>query len=1095
MQAHISGYSLPLSEKINFTNYSPTGNAGGAELTPIDYARSLKNYQVTGQVVSLPYTTSVIVKQTVATTSASVAPFMGVSFIGRMKIYPDKDIYEDISVIKINKKTTKADAARLKAAQELGRRLYGSNYVIQTTTKSTTKVTNVEKTIIPYARPNTLAVVVTGLLPQTKFYPTIDGIDIRQYCTGAMRMQMTLIDVLRFGKIRPTVASDWARWRSLAYSFTDKKQVKKNKGVKVGGKWYVFTRITKNPKQYNAVLPDKRNGDAMRKAFSTGVSVYYREGSKWRGSGVAMHQDENVLYIANPRGRLSPEFIRSQPSKTYSYSGRWYIGNVSGYFTDLITQNRTDIQVTTDDTEGNLYSDSKGNLVFTVDFPQDDNLEFFHGMKKLVVSDSPTDNKDEYMSRAEAFYEVEGTKVVITKTTVTTKTFKPVFVPPPRPRDPLAQSFTLPDGYPNGIFATGVDIYFQQTTTTDDKPVMFEIRVCDSTGRPGPEQVPGSEIFKYASELNIDTTSGAIATLFEFSEPIHLKPEISYAIVLRSDAPQHKVWIATIAQPDVANPRLAYSTQATLGSLFRSQENTLWTEDQYSDMKFRVHRAVFNTSVTGVAHLVNQNLPAVALPSNPFSFMHGSAKVRVSHPNHGLRNGDYTRFYSAAKAAEYTASSGATLAGIPLTEIFGTSLAEDQTASTDPVLQVESCTLDQYVITTTTIANLGDESTTAETIRADGGSDVFANNQVLFHVATPQIGTINFDATSLNMKGYLIEGHTYDNLPGSGEQYTQYFDSLDINKSNVENNKPKIILSDLNEELRTAGLSVTAGSATETWYDSYISRFELRSSSDHVSPIIDIHDSTLNVIQHRIDNPTRESRLQGNLLPSYGTTSTFIVYKTILSSTTTIGFVAAESAITTTAGTFEGIVPGRYITISGATNSGNNNTSTGVLVTGINTELTKIFVSSNVITESPGAAITIRQLQDYTDEATTVDATGESKYITQKVNLENPASQIKFLVDLNVPSDADFDVYYKFGSAAEDFNNRVWKLYANKPTVNKENDRSVYTEYEVNMSDFDANGFPVDMSPFTAFQFKIVMRSTNGARIPKFRNFRVIAHA
>ena len=207
------------------------------------------------------------------------------------------------------------------------------------------------------------------------------------------------------------------------------------------------------------------------------------------------------------------------------------------------------------------------------------------------------------------------------------------------------------------------------------------------------------------------------------------------------------------------------------------------------------------------------------------------------------------------------------------------------------------------------------------------------------------------------------------------------------------------------------------------------------------------------------------------------------------------GFVAAESAITTTAGTFEGIVPGRYITISGAANAGNNNTSTGVLVTGINAELTKIFVSSNVVTESPGAAITIRQLQDYTDEATTMDATGESKYITQKVNLENPASQIKFLVDLNVPSDADFDVYYKFGSAAEDFSKRVWKLYANKPAVNKENDRTIYTEYEVNMSDFDANGFPVDMSPFTAFQFKIVMRSTNGARIPKFRNFRVIAHA
>lgn len=1090
MQAHISGYTLPLSEKINFTNYSPSGNAGGAELTPIDYARGLQNYQVTGGVISLPYTTSVILKQTVATTSISVAPFLGVSFVGRMKIYPDKDIYEDITTIKINV-TDPKNKDRLKDAQDLGKKLYGSRYAIQTTTKKKT-VTEVEKSIIPYCRPNTLAVVVTGLLPNTKFYPTIDGIDIRSYCTGAVHFTMTLIDFLKFGHIRPNSGKDWARWRSLAYSFTDKKQVKKNKGVKINGKWWVFQRITKNPKQYNTALPDKRNGDAMRKAFATGVSVYYREGSRWRGSGVALHQDQGTLYIANPRGRLAPEFIRSQPSETYSYSGRWYIGNVSGYFTDLVTQNRTANQVTSDDSLGNLYSDRKGNLVFTVDFPQDDNLQFFHGMKKLVISDSPTDAADEWLSRAEAYYQVEGTKVVITKTTTTTRTYKPVYTPP---HDPIAQSFKLPDGYPNGVFLTGADFYFQQTTESDDKPVMFEIRVCDPTGRPGPEQVPGSVVYKVASELIIDSANGVRATTFEFAEPVHIKPEINYAMVLRTDAPKHRVWIATLSQPDVSNPRLAYSTQATLGSLFKSQENTLWTEDQFSDLKFRLHRAVFNTSVTGVAHLVNQNLPTAALPSNPFTFMHGSAKIRVTQPNHGFRDGDFVRFYSATQAAAYTASSGATLAGIPLTEIFGSSIAEDQTSDTDPVLTVESCTLDEYVVTATTIANLGDGATTAETLRADGGSDIFANNQVLYHVSTPQIGTINFDATSLNMKGYMIEGHTYDNLPNSGDDYVQYVDMVDINKSNVENNRAKIILTDLNEERRFPGLSVTAGSATETWYDSYIGRFELTSSSDHVSPIIDTHHSTLNIIQHRIDNPTRSSRLQGSLLPAYGTTSTFIVYKTILSSTTTIGFVAAESAITTTAGTFEGIVPGRYITIQGATNAGNNNTSTGVIVTGISQDLKKVFVNASLTTESPGAAVTIRQLQDYTDEATLVDATGESKYITRKVNLENPATQIKMLVDLNVPTEADFDIYYKFGSAAEDFENRVWKLYASKPRVNKTDDRNSYTEYEVDMTDFDANGFPTDMAPFTSFQFKIVMRSTNGARIPKFRNFRVIAHA
>jgi hypothetical protein len=304
------------------------------------------------------------------------------------------------------------------------------------------------------------------------------------------------------------------------------------------------------------------------------------------------------------------------------------------------------------------------------------------------------------------------------------------------------------------------------------------------------------------------------------------------------------------------------------------------------------------------------------------------------------------------------------------------------------------------------------------------------------------------------------------------------------------------VLTDLNESNRFAGVSITAGSGTQTWFDSFIGRIELNSDTDALSPVIDMSSAHLNVIQHRIDNPSASQRLGGGTLPPYGTTSTFIVYQTIVSSVTNVAFNSAEQSIVSATSSFGLIVPGRYITISGAANAGNNNTSTGLRVTNVSQDDSKMFVSSNtIVDELAGATVTIRQLQDFTEEATFTDASGESKYITRKINLENPASQLKIIMDINCPAEADFDIYYKVGSAAQDFDQLVWDKFEQLTIPNKDNNRSVFTEYETTITGFDSSGFPIDMSPFTAFQLKIVMRSTNGARIPKFANLRVIAHA
>ena len=103
-----------------------------------------------------------------------------------------------------------------------------------------------------------------------------------------------------------------------------------------------------------------------------------------------------------------------------------------------------------------------------------------------------------------------------------------------------------------------------------------------------------------------------------------------------------------------------------------------------------------------------------------------------------------------------------------------------------------------------------------------------------------------------------------------------------------------------------------------------------------------------------------------------------------------------------------------------------------------------------------------------------------------------------------MPSAADFDIYYKTGAAGADFNTINWVRYvaplqtnqlSSYATIAKSDQRGVYTDVTFNISNYDNTYTPVDITPFSAFQVKIVMRSSNAARIPQFRNLRVIAHA
>ena len=194
--------------------------------------------------------------------------------------------------------------------------------------------------------------------------------------------------------------------------------------------------------------------------------------------------------------------------------------------------------------------------------------------------------------------------------------------------DPIAQTFTVNDL--TGIFVTKCDVYFSQKTDTD-VPVVFQIRTTQ-LGTPTEEILPYSEVSVHPRDINI-SDDATVATTITMKAPVYLEPEKEYALVMKSKNTDYKCWISRLGEADVrtlANEagKVIVSHQPTLGSLFKSQNASVWTPSQYEDLKFDLYRADFKT--IGSANFYNPEMPrdGKALPSKGITIKPN--KIRVS---------------------------------------------------------------------------------------------------------------------------------------------------------------------------------------------------------------------------------------------------------------------------------------------------------------------------------------------------------------------------------------------------------------------------------------------------------------------------------
>jgi hypothetical protein len=177
---------------------------------------------------------------------------------------------------------------------------------------------------------------------------------------------------------------------------------------------------------------------------------------------------------------------------------------------------------------------------------------------------------------------------------------------------------------------------------------------------------------------------------------------------------------------------------------------------------------------------------------------------------------------------------------------------------------------------------------------------------------------------------------------------------------------------------------------------------------------------------------------------------------------------------------------GKYVTISGASNSDNNGT---FLIKAVSVDGASVTVASTLKTESATAAVTLIQRERFVAENAASDSSTYSKYVTKRVNLANPSTMLKVKFGVNLPLGSDVEVWYKTAVVGD---TTSWETV---PYVQMNADSSI--DNYSNATDYfvDASYSVEGMNSYDAVKIKLVMKSTNSSEVPRIKDLRVLSLA
>ena len=665
---------------------------------PLVYSTASTNVRTTGDLVTLPYTDTVLLDQPFASGVENVNPFNVFTYVGDINLYPEQDNWVDTT--KLGKvKETIIEGNFLTTIREYNADQNGFTPIQWNSWKTTWTGTSISKKVGAWRhsakkkQSRTITTTTTKTTKQTrsgiryKITPVLEQTSLGDKVVSVDHIQFMRSRNIEFAcqKLKP---------RTKFFAFFD--------GIALPKKL-----IT--PKIMGLVKDPTTDSKTNSIPFQIGETVYVRKGnaSTQKGQNAfrfkARVSAPNEQYSINPLDgtdisgtsdytsnlgfiNIDTHALADQAKGSYYGSPKindYLIGETSGAVAKVSNKD--------------LVSDKSGSFSasFFIDTPnKSGNLTFKTGTKLFRITDDETDSKVIGFSDSNA--EAEFTSSGIHQTTqedvisvrnakVTTEEMSDsrtltssssTSTTETRHCDPLAQTFLIEDAaLEGGVFLTKIDIFFN--TKDEEIPVSLDVRTVVN-GNPTQKIIPFSKVVKKPVDV-FTSVDASKPTTFTFASPVYLPFRQEHAIVLTSDSNQYKVFISILGKDaiDAAHAGEKISEQPYIGVLFKSQNASTWTPSQYEDLMFKIYRAEFTKPTTAAnsklvlenAQLGESNGGYLGLLPNALQFTAEDDTIRVFHGNHGMQSTlNYLELTGVtSEVPDTTLSSGVTLTGTSCT--------------------------------------------------------------------------------------------------------------------------------------------------------------------------------------------------------------------------------------------------------------------------------------------------------------------------------------------------------------------------------------------------------------------------------------------
>lgn len=743
-----------------------------------------------------------------------------------------------------------------------------------------------------------------------------------------------------------------------------------------------------------------------------------------------------------------------------------------------------------------IYTNSIGSAIFKFDLAGG---TFNTGEHDIVVSEVQNlgllDTVGSTFGQARSKFSARGVLEIWQTTNITITTVERVIRQ--ATADPIAQSF-FTYGIEGGAFVSSLDLFFQ--TKDDTLPVTVEIRTL-TNGYPTQNAnvldrmkcvVPASQV--------LTQSDASIATKFRFNPPIYLSEDSDYCFVVRSNSNSYNMFTSKMGEKSIEDSRTIFE-QPYVGSLFRSENSITWTAEQFEDVKFTLHRALFDPNSESQITLKAQ-IPHQSTALSNFNTESGSNVIRYTHQyDHGLRVGD---------KIEIQIESGFTLNGLPSQEFVGEHTITALPNSYQLEFGITQSATQTGAITqggklqAVGVQNAGSNYSIGDTVSVTGGGGtggacylVLSGGKIQSAVLTQAgSGYISEPTLQINTQtgsGGIIYAQVQPgcsillNKPLS--QFMANFSHESYGPSKIETQlkttttsyqigeiidvKPNTLYS-----LKTPQL--IASHKNESAFLQGINQLELtlnlQTSSDNVSPAVD--QSSLMFISAYYNSINDQPGEDINSLNESG----FI-----------------ETLVITAAGSTYTAVPQIYISTPDLAN-GTQATATVQLTTGSLSSVTitnpgagylstptAIIIPAGGDNTGTGGAIQAT-IQEFNTELSPINGRADSRYLTKHNVLEVPQNGLRLFATLSSVPTTQVDWYVRTSMAVgiQEHDKLSWKLLNCDVERNKSKFIGELFEYEFRID---------DLPEFDTYDLKCVLRSKSNVQVPFIRSYRVIAIA